>query len=222
MGKVQVVLVQTCMSTEGRNGGGGGRGDTYRILQKGREACGKNQKGRSREARLCSWRSSTASSPSSPTGKRKNTVCRFPSGSTPKNGTLKIPYWNHICGHLDEQSKPMLRGARECQPSAGRIPPEGVCCRKVMTGGETETVNANACRREVRVKRCAPSGRSNRRPFSGQPVMGKNPGGYLPGSRYDKGMPTNASCLEPEKSGYNGRRRLSSRMAVKNDRSVYC
>ena len=113
----------------------------------------------------------------------------------------------------------MLRGARDCQPSSGRIPPEGACCREAMTGGKTETVNANARRRKVRVKRCAPSGCSNRRLFPGQPGKGKNPEGYPPGSGYDTGMPNNASCLEPEKSGYNGRRRLSSRMAEKNDRS---
>ena len=54
LGKAQVVLDQTRMSTEGRSGGWGG---VTQNPTKGREACRENQKGRSREARLCSWRS---------------------------------------------------------------------------------------------------------------------------------------------------------------------
>ena len=45
-------------------------------------------------------------------------------------------------------------------------------------------------------------------------MNGENPlKGYWLGRQYLRGTPPNAPCLEPEKSGYNGRSWYSSRMA---------
>lgn len=92
-------------------------------------------------------------------------------GSTPviptketQNRTLKIPYLNHAYDQLDEQSVPALRGMGHFQYDPARIPAGENCCRPVMTGGKTETVNKRSCRRTVRIKSYSPSGRNNRRP----------------------------------------------------------
>ena len=81
-----------------------------------------------------------------------------------KNRTLKIPYLNHAYDQLDEQSVPALRGMGYFQYDPARIPAGENCCRPVMTGGKTETVNKRSCRRTVRIKSYSPSGRNNRRP----------------------------------------------------------
>ena len=111
--------------------------------------------------------------------------------------------------------------ARQCFEAWGnaqlepvRIPTGKICLLTAMSGGKAETANSNPCRRIVRSKRYSPSGCNNRRPYLGQPLYGKNPVGYRLGHRYDAGMPPNVSCLEPEKSGYNGRNWYSSRMAT--------
>lgn len=66
-----------------------------------------------------------------------------------------------------------------------------------MVRNETETVKKNAWRRTACFKKYSPSRCSNRRP-----QCGNNHKGCRLGNRHDRGNPT--SCLEPEKSGYNG------------------
>ena len=110
-------------------------------------------------------------------------------------------------------------GNAQLEPAG--IPVGKICQRTVMSVGRRKPPTANSCRKTACIKRYNPSGRNNRRPFIGQPVYGKNPVGYRFGRRYDTGMPPNASCLEPEKSGYNGRSWYSSRMAESTNTYEY-
>ncbi len=75
-----------------------------------------------------------------------------------------------------------------------------VCHSKAMNYEETETVNENAYRRGVRIKKHKSSGCNNRRSR-----CENKPKGYQFGGWYDRGnAKTMHSCLEREKSCYNG------------------
>ena len=57
------------------------------------------------------------------------------------NGTLTIPYLNHAYDQLDEQSTPLLRGARKTQLDPAGIPAGEICFLTVMSGRKAETAN---------------------------------------------------------------------------------
>ena len=82
-----------------------------------------------------------------------------------------IPYQDHACGQLDEQSTPVLRGSLYVQSVCSRIPEQIACPCSARGTEETETVNGKGCRKSVRMEMHGTSGRSNRRPR-----RGNNPG----------------------------------------------
>ena len=82
-----------------------------------------------------------------------------------------IPYQDHACGQLDEQSTPVLRGSLYVQSVCSGIPEQIACPYTVRGTEKTETVNGKGCRKSVRMEMHGTSGRSNRRP-----QRGNNPG----------------------------------------------
>ena len=80
---------------------------------------------------------------------------------------LHIPYQDHACGQLDEQSTPVLRGSLQVQSPGTGIPVPGACPDPARGLGKTETVNGKGCRKGVRMETRGTSGRSNRRPQRG-------------------------------------------------------
>ena len=105
----------------------------------------------------------------------------------------------------------------KAQPEPAGIPAGEICLLTVMSGGKAETANSKPVSQQLHASKGTTLPGAT---IDGLPTVSRRQERTLLRDNglaavMPEGMPPNAPCLEPEKSGYNGRSWYSSRMAAK-------